>query len=100
MKYLVLTPNQEISVWLGRNMFLSALLNALLKSVLSLLTCWFSFFFFLIDILVTTPNRLIYLLKQDPPAIDLTRYYVNVALLSALPLEGGCVHGPCVCKVP
>ncbi|KFZ54321.1 putative ATP-dependent RNA helicase DDX52, partial [Podiceps cristatus] len=24
------------------------------------------------DILVTTPNRLIYLLKQDPPAIDLT----------------------------
>ncbi|KAL7986965.1 hypothetical protein Chor_005884 [Crotalus horridus] len=25
------------------------------------------------DILVTTPNRLIYLLKQDPPAIDLTR---------------------------
>lgn len=52
------------------------------------------------DILVTTPNRLIYLLKQDPPAIDLTRYYVNVALLSALPLEGGCVHGPCVCKVP
>lgn len=31
-------------------------------------------FFFPIDILVTTPNRLIYLLKQDPPAIDLTRY--------------------------
>ncbi|XP_019366494.1 PREDICTED: probable ATP-dependent RNA helicase DDX52 [Gavialis gangeticus] len=25
------------------------------------------------DVLVTTPNRLIYLLKQDPPAIDLTR---------------------------
>ncbi|CAM5104600.1 unnamed protein product [Natator depressus] len=25
------------------------------------------------DILVTTPNRLIYLLKQDPPGIDLTR---------------------------
>ncbi|XP_063002610.1 probable ATP-dependent RNA helicase DDX52 [Elgaria multicarinata webbii] len=25
------------------------------------------------DILVTTPNRLIYLLKQDPPAVDLTR---------------------------
>nr|XP_005298894.1 probable ATP-dependent RNA helicase DDX52 [Chrysemys picta bellii] len=25
------------------------------------------------DILVTTPNRLIYLLKQDPPVIDLTR---------------------------
>ncbi|XP_066491476.1 probable ATP-dependent RNA helicase DDX52 [Tiliqua scincoides] len=25
------------------------------------------------DILVTTPNRLIYLLKQDPPAIDLSR---------------------------
>ncbi|XP_033027758.1 probable ATP-dependent RNA helicase DDX52 isoform X1 [Lacerta agilis] len=25
------------------------------------------------DILVTTPNRLVYLLKQDPPAIDLTR---------------------------
>ncbi|XP_061461009.1 probable ATP-dependent RNA helicase DDX52 isoform X1 [Rhineura floridana] len=25
------------------------------------------------DILVSTPNRLIYLLKQDPPAIDLTR---------------------------
>ncbi|KAL8199190.1 UNVERIFIED_CONTAM: DEAD (Asp-Glu-Ala-Asp) box polypeptide 52 [Gekko kuhli] len=25
------------------------------------------------DILVTTPNRLIYLLKQDPPAIDLAR---------------------------
>ncbi|KAJ6657861.1 hypothetical protein lerEdw1_001781 [Lerista edwardsae] len=25
------------------------------------------------DILVTTPNRLIYLLKQDPPSIDLTR---------------------------
>ncbi|XP_006138682.2 putative ATP-dependent RNA helicase DDX52 [Pelodiscus sinensis] len=25
------------------------------------------------DILVTTPNRLIYLLKQDPPAISLTR---------------------------
>lgn len=24
------------------------------------------------DILVTTPNRLIYLLKQDPPGIDLT----------------------------
>ncbi|KFP75679.1 putative ATP-dependent RNA helicase DDX52, partial [Apaloderma vittatum] len=24
------------------------------------------------DVLVTTPNRLIYLLKQDPPAIDLT----------------------------
>ncbi|XP_066118714.1 probable ATP-dependent RNA helicase DDX52 isoform X1 [Saccopteryx bilineata] len=26
------------------------------------------------DILVTTPNRLIYLLKQDPPGIELTRY--------------------------
>ncbi|XP_067328118.1 probable ATP-dependent RNA helicase DDX52 [Anolis sagrei] len=25
------------------------------------------------DVLVTTPNRLIYLLKQDPPAIDLSR---------------------------
>ncbi|XP_067866588.1 probable ATP-dependent RNA helicase DDX52 isoform X2 [Heterodontus francisci] len=25
------------------------------------------------DILVTTPNRLIYLLKQDPPALDLSR---------------------------
>uniref|UniRef100_A0A8D0L129 Probable ATP-dependent RNA helicase DDX52 n=1 Tax=Sphenodon punctatus TaxID=8508 RepID=A0A8D0L129_SPHPU len=25
------------------------------------------------DVLVTTPNRLIYLLKQDPPAVDLTR---------------------------
>lgn len=37
---------------------------------------WGFFFFpsFSIDILVTTPNRLIYLLKQDPPAIDLTRY--------------------------
>ncbi|KAL6074176.1 hypothetical protein STEG23_025659, partial [Scotinomys teguina] len=27
---------------------------------------------FPVDILVTTPNRLIYLLKQDPPGIDLT----------------------------
>lgn len=34
--------------------------------------------FFLTDILVTTPNRLIYLLKQDPPGIDLTRYINNV----------------------
>ncbi|KAJ7308887.1 hypothetical protein JRQ81_008162, partial [Phrynocephalus forsythii] len=30
------------------------------------------------DILVTTPNRLIYLLKQDPPAIDLTRQWLVV----------------------
>lgn len=26
------------------------------------------------DILVSTPNRLIFLLKQDPPALDLSRY--------------------------
>ena len=39
-------------------------------------------FIFPIDILVTTPNRLIYLLKQDPPGIDLTRYnrYFNYVL--------------------
>lgn len=41
--------------------------------------CWVYFVFFdilllLTDILVTTPNRLIYLLKEDPPAIDLSRY--------------------------
>nr|XP_032635187.1 probable ATP-dependent RNA helicase DDX52 [Chelonoidis abingdonii] len=32
-----------------------------------------NYFAFSVDILVTTPNRLIYLLKQDPPVIDLTR---------------------------
>lgn len=25
------------------------------------------------DILISTPNRLIFLLKQDPPALDLSR---------------------------
>lgn len=28
---------------------------------------------FFLDILVTTPNRLVYLLKQDPPALDLSK---------------------------
>lgn len=36
-----------------------------------ILLLWFEISFS--DILVTTPNRLIYLLNQDPPAVDLSR---------------------------
>ncbi|XP_072325783.1 probable ATP-dependent RNA helicase DDX52 isoform X3 [Scyliorhinus torazame] len=41
------------------------------------------------DILVTTPNRLIYLLKQEPPAVDLSRVEWLVVDESDKLFEGG-----------
>ena len=38
----------------------------------------FSLNFPLIDILVTTPNRLVYLLTKDPPQINLDRYVKRI----------------------
>lgn len=31
---------------------------------------------FFLDILIATPNRLVHLLKQDPPGINLSKYVV------------------------
>lgn len=30
----------------------------------------------ILDILIATPNRLVFLLQQDPPAVELNKYYL------------------------
>ena len=44
-------------------------------------------YLFFLDILITTPNRLVYLLNQEPPTISLKRYLYPLVKFSNLYLK-------------